>query len=951
MKPPRHHIDPPAGLTVAIGLLLALILAALYLVRPEFVDHLQSRMTDAIVAAGPATTPSGGIVVVSIDEPSLAAWGQWPWPRSQMARLLDGLARRGARSIALDFIMAEPDRRSAVSPDGDDAILAACLAAGPFVLGYEFRFDGLRSGNAACPARPLDIVSVRRPSQATDTLRLYQASGIIDNTPVIREAAAQAGFLNGIADSDGRLRRLPLLIDCGGHRYPNLALAALLPTVRPQPPVLQQSPVGQCRLVLKPYTIPIDENGNLRITFGPPSARLTRIAADRVLTGRLDAAEIRGRVVLVGLEASGLAPVYRTPAGDTVSAVAVHAHAIDTMLGGNYIYRHRGVLYGEILFSLLIAGVYALCIARLEFTTNALIGAAAIAGVWGSAQLIFNGQRLLVSPLLPITVILFGGIVLMLFKYWTRQRKAREHLQDALVLIRSNEQNLDAIIKTIPDIVFRLDASGRITFISPAVTKYHKNPEALIGTHILDLVVPGDRHNASFRINERRKGARATANLEIRLKLSPEDAGDDPNGRFFSVSAEGIYHAEPPDGHAFVGTQGIARDIDERKHLERRLEQSKRMEAIGGLAAGVAHDLNNILSGLVSYPELLLLDLPADSPLRSKIETIQRSGQRAADIVQDMLMIARCGVKNQSILNLNAVVDNYLKTPEYKRLQELHDRVRIATEPAPDLMNTKGSTVHMLKMMANLVGNAAEAMPTGGTIRVSTQNRYLDTEIQRYEVIPEGEYVVLRISDDGVGIPAEALHRIFEPFYSRKQMGRSGSGLGMTVVWNTVKDHGGFIDIRSREGHGTRFDVYLPATRDTVGIDAHKAVLEDYIGSERILVVDDIPEQRDIAMRMLSKLGYQAAGCSSGEEAVAYLKTHAVDLVVLDMVMPPGIDGLETYRRILAIRPGQRAIVASGYAPSDRVDAMQALGAGEYIRKPYTLEKIGLTVRRELDRC
>ena len=181
-------------------------------------------------------------------------------------------------------------------------------------------------------------------------------------------------------------------------------------------------------------------------------------------------------------------------------------------------------------------------------------------------------------------------------------------------------------------------------------------------------------------------------------------------------------------------------------------------------------------------------------------------------------------------------------------------------------------------------------------------------------------------------------------------MGCSGSGLGMTVVWNTIKDHAGFVDIHSREGDGTRFNVYLPVTREEANGTQHRVVLQDYTGTERILVVDDIPEQLDIAVRMLSRLGYQVASASGGEEAVAHVKANAVDLLVLDMVMPPGIDGLETYRRILKVHPGQKAIIASGYAPSDRVTTMQDLGAGEYIRKPYTMEKIGLAVRRELDR-
>jgi CheY-like chemotaxis protein len=374
------------------------------------------------------------------------------------------------------------------------------------------------------------------------------------------------------------------------------------------------------------------------------------------------------------------------------------------------------------------------------------------------------------------------------------------------------------------------------------------------------------------------------------------------------------------------------------------------MEAIGNLAAGVAHDLNNILSGLVSYPELLLLDLPDDSPMREKIEVIQRSGQRAAAIVQDMLSIARQGVSHTEVFNLTDIVDEYARSVEHQNVFEKHSNVQLKIDCSDDLMNVMGSRVQFLKVIMNLVNNAAEAMPLGGMITIATWNQYLDTAKDVYEQIPEGEYVLFRVQDEGVGIAESDLPRVFEPFYTKKRMGQSGSGLGMTVVYSTVKDHGGYIDIHSQEGEGTRFDVYLPVTRLSVVEGDRPVALQEYLGTERILVVDDVPEQRDIAVRMLGKLGYDVDSLPSGESAVDFMQTNSVDLLVLDMVMQPGIDGLETYRRIQAFNPSQKAIIASGYSESERVKELQALGAGAYIRKPYTMEKIGLAVRRELDR-
>ncbi|SPD75910.1 putative Histidine kinase [uncultured Desulfobacterium sp.] len=384
---------------------------------------------------------------------------------------------------------------------------------------------------------------------------------------------------------------------------------------------------------------------------------------------------------------------------------------------------------------------------------------------------------------------------------------------------------------------------------------------------------------------------------------------------------------------------------------ERRLQRAKKMEAIGTLAGGVAHDLNNILSGLVSYPELLLLDIPEDSPLRKPIKTIQKSGEKAATIVQDLLTLARRGLGARDILNLNDIISDYLKSPEFERLRQYHANVNVETALSPNLLRISASSVHISKTVMNLVSNAAESMPNGGTVLISTANQYVDTPIAGYDNVAKGDYVTLTISDNGAGISPGDLERVFEPFYSKKVMGRSGTGLGMAVVWGTVKDHDGYIDAKSVEGEGTIFTVYLPATRQelTKSIQGHR--IEDYHGAgENILVVDDVEEQRRIATGMLEKLGYSVSSVASGKEAVEYMKNNSADLLIMDMIMDPGIDGLDTYKNILKIHPGQKAIIASGFSESERVKEAQRLGAGRFIRKPYSLEKIGLAVKAELGR-
>jgi CheY-like chemotaxis protein len=252
-------------------------------------------------------------------------------------------------------------------------------------------------------------------------------------------------------------------------------------------------------------------------------------------------------------------------------------------------------------------------------------------------------------------------------------------------------------------------------------------------------------------------------------------------------------------------------------------------------------------------------------------------------------------------------------------------------------------------MLMNLVINAAEA--GGNVIDITTRNLYIDKPIRGYDNIKKGYYVVLAVSDDGTGISPEDIKNIFEPFYTKKIMGRSGTGLGMSVVWSTIQDHSGYINIQSVENQWTRIEIYFPVTDEEIKDEFDALPVEEYTGNkESILVVDDISEQREIAERILEKIGYTVYTVSSGEEAVDFVKNNAPDIIILDMIMDGGIGGLETYKKILEIRPDQKAIIASGFSENQDVKKVQQLGAGSYIKKPYTIENIGMAVKKELNR-
>lgn len=967
---PHSPADRLTRTIIASGIVISLVISVVYLFPPPLVLSINNRTMDVVMSFSEKGAGSGSVVIVDIDEESLARYGQWPWPRYRLSQLLGKIADSGASSIALDMILAEPDRTSPKnwksSVDGDlgykvdtsgipaekmdhDRHLAEALAKGPYVLGYEFLFRDSAKTNGDCGLHPLRIGEAGGRLANDMHGGFFSATGVVCNRKLFSDAVTGSGFLNATPDSDGILRRAPLVIRFGDRIFPSFSMAALMKWRDIGRIYIGRTAGGSMNLVAGGATIPIDRQGNMIVNFSR-TVPVPRVSARAILDGTATRKSLAGRIALVGPSAAGLDQFLQTAASPVYSHLDLHAQVLENLITARTVDRPGIFPAWEAAIAIFLAVATCMAIARLGISGSVAVAAAGLAVAWGGSALALRANGSLFSPLLPTVLVTLNYAVLTIFKEWKNHLAARDVADSTLLLLRSSEKKLNSIIKAVPDIIFRLDPSGRITFISPAISKYTDSPERLIGQPIFDLVAPEDLAKAQHRLNEKRTGERATHDLEVRLLLPHKQDSTVEDVGYFSVSAEGIYRNDTPCTAEFIGTQGIIRDITEQKRLEERLLHAKKMEAIGNLAAGVAHDLNNILAGLVTYPDLLVLDLPESSPMRDKIAVIQRSGQKAAAIVQDLLTLARRGVKVGEPVNMNSIISDYIGSPEYAASIRYHPNVTLSTDLAPDLMNVKGSRVHLSKAIMNVLNNAAESMPAGGRIRVSSCNRYLDTSLRLYEEIPAGEYVCVSVSDEGVGIAAEDREKIFEPFYSKKSMQRSGSGLGMTVIWATVKDHEGYIDLQSREGEGTRIDFYLPATREQSDAVVRRIGLEEYVGTEHVLLVDDMREQLEIASNMLSKLGYAVDTAGSGEDAVEYLKQNSVDLVVLDMIMPGGMDGLETYRRIREIHPGQRAIITSGYSESERVKMLQEIGAGAYVQKPYTLEKFGIAVRRELDR-
>ena len=423
-----------------------------------------------------------------------------------------------------------------------------------------------------------------------------------------------------------------------------------------------------------------------------------------------------------------------------------------------------------------------------------------------------------------------------------------------------------------------------------------------------------------------------------------------------------------------VATLSAGEDITQRKQAEEaerllqdKLARTKRMESLGILAGQVAHDLNNILMPIVALPDMIARYIQSLVPdqdltmLKQDLVSISGAGKSAANVIRDLLTLGRRGRYEMAPLILNTVITEYTNMPTFRRCQRDNPAVNVEFRLDEELLPISGSDSHLSQVIMNLTSNAFDAMPTGGTLRITTSNLYMDTKSLRYEPIAEGEYVRLVVTDTGIGMDEVNLDKIFEPFYTTKKMGgRSGTGLGLAVVYGVVKDHGGCIDVQSSPAEGTTFTLYFPISRSAVDHRSERQELPT--GTEKILVIDDVGEQRVVAQRLLSRLGYEVTLASCGRNAVNILREAKheqsrrnepvkcpYDLIMLDMVMDDDFDGLDTYREICKLYPKPKCIVVSGFARTKRAEEVLMLSSGLFLAKPFTLSKLANALRAELD--
>ena len=511
-------------------------------------------------------------------------------------------------------------------------------------------------------------------------------------------------------------------------------------------------------------------------------------------------------------------------------------------------------------------------------------------------------------------------------------QRAAERMKQQL---REREEYFKSLIEQAMDIIAVLDAEGAIRYASPSVFPLLGYvPEEVVGRRMLDLVHADDAGTTLRVFAEGVATGKGGRLLELRFRHK--------DGSYRILEAIGRYLLDDP---VVRGVVINARDVTERRSLERQLLQAQKMEAVGRLAGGIAHDFNNVLTAILGYVALMLDGLPTLSPLRPDLEEIRTAADRAAGLTRQLLAFSRKQVLDLRVLDLNALVTDMDRL--LRRL--LGEDIVMVTTLDPALGAVRADVHQLEQVVVNLAVNSRDAMPEGGRLTIETQNAALDDSYAREHVVRPGSYVMLAVSDTGTGMSAETMSHVFEPFFTTKEAGK-GTGLGLATVYGIVQQSGGYVWCYSEPGKGTTFKVYLPRVDAPVDRLPARAAARSTHGSETILVVEDEAGLREVIRRVLEKHGYAILEASTADAASALARRHtgAIHLLLSDIVLPGG-SGRVLADELLAQRADLKVLFMSGYTEDVIVQRGVLTPGTPFINKPFSADILAGKVREVLD--
>ncbi len=503
--------------------------------------------------------------------------------------------------------------------------------------------------------------------------------------------------------------------------------------------------------------------------------------------------------------------------------------------------------------------------------------------------------------------------------------------------LRKAEEKYRAIFENSVLGICQMTAEGEFISANQALAHIHgySSPEELM-TAITDsgrqLYVDEER-KIEFWQQLREHGSVEGFEAEMRKK--------DGSQNWVSLSA----HAVRDDHNNILYFEGIVQDITERKKLESQLMESQKMEAIGTLAGGVAHDFNNLLMGIQGYTSLMLFNLNATDQHYERLKSIEQLVRSGADLTKQLLGFARAGRYQVKVTNLTDLLKNmaaiFIRTKK---------EITVREEYQEDLYPVDADQSQLEQAFLNLFVNAWQAMPGGGHLGIEARNVVLDRLAAKSFSVPAGKYVKVSVTDSGIGMDERTIKRIFEPFFTTKEMGR-GAGLGLATVYGIVKGHKGVINVYSEVGHGTTFNVYLPASKKGLRVVEAIEVPEKLVkGAETVLIIDDEEMIIKVSREILEALGYNVLTALSGREGVETYsrRKDEIDLVILDMIMPD-LEGAKAFEELKAINPAVKVLLCSGYTLNNEAEAILARGCKAFMQKPFNIQSLSVKVREVLD--
>ena len=913
-------------------LLLPLLVPILAGVWPEPLHPLNTAVYDHLLKVYPNGRPADRLLIVHLDERSLERYGHWPWPRHRVAELCERIAEAKPAVIGLDMFFAEA---------GDnDRTLATALAKGPFILGNQFLF-GPTSVRSTDPVglRPLRVATLKSSKSGNLHAGLPEATGVLGNLPALAEKAGGNGFLNFSPDPGGMLRRLPLLIRFRGETYPSLALAMALHLAETDQLLLREEGGVLRSISFRGTTVPVDRHGQVLIRFRGPFPTYDSVSAADLLERRVSPSRLRNRVVLVGTTAVGLESSLTTPYGPGLPGVEAHATLVDNLLTGDFLTIPAWASLVTLLLALLFGGATAWTVVH-----RGMLRGLAMASVLAVGMLLATGQAFaragwFVGPALPMASVIACFVVLTVVRYRYAQHQAA-------AAVKKGEVRYRLLADVSPVGIFRTDPEGRTVYVNPMWCRISgMSSSAALGDGWLEGVHPDDRERVIQGWQEASK-KRQGSDTDYRFLR--------PDGRIAWVMGQAT--PEKDEKGQITGYIGTITDITERKEseLERerlkdRLHQSEKLEAVGALAGGVAHDFNNMLGAIIGFSELTLNRMDPKDPHRQNLERILEAAQKSANLTRQLLAFARKQPIQPEVFDLNGAIESMQKM--IGRL--VGENIELTWRPAPAPLMVRMDPTQVDQILVNLCVNARDAITGVGRIFIETT---MASSEETFNAISRGgletsSYVRLSVQDTGVGMDKQTLDRIFEPFFSTKHSGK-GTGLGLATVYGIVKQNHGYIDVVSELGRGSTFHVFLPLVEGTDRSEAEtQAEGTPACGGETILLVEDEPALLAMGRTVLEGAGYTVLSAASPSEAlrIASEFEREIHLLVTDVIMPE-MNGRLLAQRLWQIRPEMQCLFMSGYT-EEIVSQEGVIHEGvSFIKKPFSLQEFAATVRETLDR-